>query len=1011
MSFKTMVRIYTMCIMALVMPVMLFAETVGVFFDSNMAQCKFAAEDVRIALEAQSFTVEMLSLSSLDGSYANKKVVIALATDSSVTNILKSQEGTVPSGLGEQAYGLRTTTTPQTSFWVLGGDANGAMYGGLQIAENITANGFSGTYNSQESPFLLNRGMKLNMPLDKRIPTYIGGWSSTSTMKAIPSVWDMTFWKKLIDQQARYRYNVLSVWVHHPFPALVKLADYPKASLPNIEGFDGFVLNLNHDQRVAFWREVMQYAHSRGMKFYFFNWNVYLDYAKDQYPTLTANGNNLATKDYSYKSMYALIDTYPDLDGFGISAGDGMMGSEQGFNNDNNLKTQWTWEVYGKAVKDYLTANPTRKFNLIHRGIGTSVEIWNEKFAPLKTLPNATSNYSVKYAQAHMYSTPTPAWTTSSINTINSLGAKTWLTIRNDDYFYINWGDPKFVREYMAGIPNKQAVTGMYIGSDGYTPSRTYFYKNPALNGQLEVERRWYMEMLWGRISYNPQVSDDVFKNMLAKRFPSVSADNLFQAWTLSSRPLPRVTELIMREWSLDFDWYPEGCNSDPGRCTGFRTVYDFANLSTHKNAKVTTVANGSDLCDISNSAANTCNGKKSSYTVADEMQADAEKALALISTMSGVGNLDLEMAINNIKQMAYLSLYYAHKVRGATFLSAKQTVKAKEEMGMAYCCWMSYSRSMEKDYNGDSFRNMQIKPDWKFADAAVLKDYTDLGGTGSPICGDKSFNVSLSSNDDTKGSTVGAGLYNPGDEVIVKAVPKAGYRFVRWMENNVMVSSDVNYKFTIESDKQLIAYFVESAGCEFPWTDAGFTVNKATVSKTYGPIDISCAPGSVIISANIEGVGCDNSDYCRIYYKVDGGVEMPIAQFNGAFKLKTVSASGVIGKKLEIIVRCATSFGDEFYYITNIKVNNMVTSNNLIRLDDIEIYPNPVSETLNIVFPNGLKHKEVNIINSLGKVLYSTNVTNDSLQLDVKVLNIKGLIVVQVKSDNNMSSHNIVVQ
>jgi len=66
-----------------------------------------------------------------------------------------------------------------------------------------------------------NRGMKLNMPLDKRILTFVGGWSSNSAKKAIAHVWDMSFWKTLIDQQARNRYNVLSVWVHHPFPALV----------------------------------------------------------------------------------------------------------------------------------------------------------------------------------------------------------------------------------------------------------------------------------------------------------------------------------------------------------------------------------------------------------------------------------------------------------------------------------------------------------------------------------------------------------------------------------------------------------------------------------------------------------------------------------------------------------------------------------------------------------------------------------------------------------------------
>lgn len=231
--------------------------------------------------------------------------------------------------------------------------------------------------------------------------------------------------------------------------------------------------------------------------------------------------------------------------------------------------------------------------------------------------------------------------------------------------------------------------------------------------------------MLWGRIAYNPQTSDDVFKNMLAKRFPSVSAENLFQAWTLASRTLPKVTELIMGNWSLDFHWYPEACWSDPGRCSGFRTIDGFANE--------TTVAKGSKLCDIANSAAGTCEGKKSSYTVADEMQADAEKALSLISAMQSNGNADLEITINNVKQMAYLGIYYAHKVRGATYKKAGETEKAREAMGKAYGWWIKYSRAMEETYYTDSFRNLSINPDWKFGDAAALKEYSDLGGKGIP--------------------------------------------------------------------------------------------------------------------------------------------------------------------------------------------------------------------------------------------------------------------------------------
>ena len=718
---STIRKFYTFIIsmVILAMPFMAFAETVGLFYNSKSEQIKFAAGDVRTALESKNFKVEMLPLSALNESYQNKKIVIALASDVAVTGFLIKQGGAIPAGLGEQSYSLQTTTKINPSFWIIGGDENGAMYGGFQIAENIAVDGMSGNYKVQESPFMLNRGMKLNMPFDRRIPTYVGGWSSNSAKKAIPHVWDMTFWKKLIDQQARNRYNLLSVWVHHPFPALVKLADYPKACLPRIEGFDGFVKEMDHEHRVAFWREVMQYAHNRGMKFYFFNWNVYVDYAKDQYPEITRDLNNATTIDYMNKCMKALIETYPDLDGFVITAGVGMSKSSE-------ENTAWTYNAIGKAVKEYLAENPGRKFNLIHRSVYSNPELFDLNYAPLKTLPNATLNFSFKYAQAHMYSTTTPKWG-ASIESASKLGYKTWITIRNDDYFYINWGDPQFVRDYMAGIPLKEDVISMYIGSDGYNPSRTYFCKNEAMNGQLEVERRWYMEMLWGRISYNPKTSDEVFQNILATRFPTVSADNLFQAWTLASRTLPKVTELIMGEWSLDFHWYPEACWSDPGRCTGFRTIDGFANE--------TTVAKGSNLCDIANSAAGTCNGKKSSYEVADEMQADAEKALSLINTMKSNGNADLEMTIKNIQQMAYLGMYYAHKVRGATLKKAGQIENARETMGKAYCWWIKYSRAMEETYYTDDFRNLSINPDWKFGDAAALKEYTDLGGAGVPDC------------------------------------------------------------------------------------------------------------------------------------------------------------------------------------------------------------------------------------------------------------------------------------
>ena len=125
--FRKITMVIGISLIIFTMPFMVFAEKVGVFFDSNVAQIKFAAGDVKAALELKNFTVEMLPLSSLNAKYANKRVVIALASNSTITGILTNQGGTAPSGLGEQAYGLQTTKKGQTSYWVLGGDENGAM--------------------------------------------------------------------------------------------------------------------------------------------------------------------------------------------------------------------------------------------------------------------------------------------------------------------------------------------------------------------------------------------------------------------------------------------------------------------------------------------------------------------------------------------------------------------------------------------------------------------------------------------------------------------------------------------------------------------------------------------------------------------------------------------------------------------------------------------------------------------------------------------------------------------
>jgi hypothetical protein len=798
----------------------LSAETVRLYYDTSSPQISFAAEDVRTALESQNHVVQSQPLSSVSNDDNGRKIILATIDHAPVVSSLLSQGAVAIPSLGEQAYALRTTTNSSLNYWVIGGDAVGAMYGGLQLAENLSVNALTNTYNSEESPYLRYRGMKLNLPLDKRIPTYVGGWSSHSARAAIGDVWDMSYWTELIDQQARNRYNLLSVWVHHPFPALVSLPDYPNATLPNIQKYDSSIINMNHAQRVAFWRNVMTYAHNRGMKFYFFNWNIYVDHASSQYPALTNSPNNPTTIDYMYKSMKSLIETYPELDGFGITSGDGMDGTAL-------ENTQWTWDAMGKAVYDHLAANPARKFNLIHRGVKSDPETCNVIYAPLKTLPNAIFNMSAKYAMAHMYSTPTPRWT-GDIDSCFNLGLKTFITIRNDDYFYLNWGDPQFVREFMAGIPRRETtVEGMYIGIDGYNPTRARLFKNSALNGQLEINRRWYMEMLWGRLSYNKDTSDDALKGLLKLRYNLSNTENnsLFQAWSLASRSLPKVTELIMKDWSLDFHWYPEACWSDPGRGTGFRTISDATGATGGFAGQ--DVAAGSNLANIAQSAAGTNGTKKSSYTLANEMQSDATNALQAIQNVPPTGNAELDIAIRNVKQLAYLGRYYAHKIRGATLNKAGNAAMAREEMGKAYAWWVTYTRSMDEIYLGDSFRNTQVLPDWRFADAAALKEYTDLGGIGIPIV-DGFATLSVNASNGAVTVNPPGGIYELGTSISLTANPSFGYSFANWAGD--LVGTDSQAVLNMDSSKTITANFVPSSADVAPWMET-FSQSNGTTS------------------------------------------------------------------------------------------------------------------------------------------------------------------------------------
>ena len=69
-------------------------------------------------------------------------------------------------------------------------------------------------------------------------------------------------------------------------------------------------------------------------------------------------------------------------------------------------------------------------------------------------------------------------------------------------------------------------------------------------------------------------------------------------------------------------------------------------------------------------------------------------------------------------------------------------------------------------------------------------------------------YTISAAPGNSAYGTVTGAGPYAVGASATVRVTPKAGYRFVRWLEGSIQVSASAAYTFTVTGDRTLTAVF-----------------------------------------------------------------------------------------------------------------------------------------------------------------------------------------------------------
>jgi hypothetical protein len=696
------------------------SKVIIINYDQENEQQQFAVDELTRSLESRSFRVK----------YAGEGGSIAFS-------LSEDQE--------KEGFALRKEGDKDIR--ISGGDDAGLMYGGLELAEQIRIYGLDGIKEMERSPYMKMRGIKFNIPLDVRTPSYTD--PCDAAQNNIAEMWSMDFWTDCIDNLAKNRYNFISLWSLHPFPSLVKVPEYPDIALSDVQrstvawkeyysgngiGFDApEILNnvevlkeMTIQEKIDFWKAVMAYGKSRNVDFYVVTWNIFNNGTKGQYG-ISDDIDNQVTRDYFRKSVSQMFLTYPDLAGIGLTTGENMHGASQ------EEKEDWAFATYAEGLLDVANVQPERRFKFLHRQHQTGAKAIAEKFAPVDEAENVDFLFSFKYAKAHVMSSVNQPYCEEFVKDIE--GMKTIWTLRNDDNYYFRWGAADFVREFIQNIPY-EVSEGFYYGSDQWIWGREFLSLDPETPRQVEVAKHWYHWMLWGRLGYDPELPNERFMAVLDAHFPEVEGEVLFEAWQEASMIYPLTTGF---HWgSLDFQWYIEGCKSRPGPAqteTGFHDVNRFITLPPHP---------GVDYQSIPDYVAMTKTGGQSDLVppleISQGLHNHSNRALEILAVLDPGTNRELTKTLTDIKAMAYLGKYYAHKVAGATYLELSRQLDAEaeearkqsvDELTKASEFWKLYMETASAAYKNPLWTNRVGHVDWKQIYAWTLEDIEIARGDG----------------------------------------------------------------------------------------------------------------------------------------------------------------------------------------------------------------------------------------------------------------------------------------
>lgn len=633
------------------------STTVSIDYTGDEESVKFAIEEIKTSLKQNK-----LKYVNSGGDY---QIIINNSTK----------------GIAKEGYKIKVENN---TINVLSNDSTGLMYGGLQLAENISLNkGIVNLQNFEESPYLEYRGVSIRPPMDLRTPSYTN--NGDSTRWNLENTWDLDFWQGLFDRMAKMRYNLLSFATVNSLANMVKVPGYEDCAIDDVLEYTGsyddtylgdctnmyrpehmqegnyrVVKKITIDEKIAFWKQVMEAAHNRGIHWQMSTMNIYTFAENGKYGITDARDNEV-TKDYFRKAYTQLIKTYPYIDQLKTTCGENMV-AEKG---TEDISNKWYRYVYGGAIEDAFKDNPEKGKNFLlgFAGVGNT-KLTQEFYDEFNDYPYPLY-VNKRYNDTRLLSVSKCTDNDEYIKNMPE-GWNMIYNVRGEDAYHLTWGDPDFARDF-AKNSKKDRVLGWHFAIDGYYVSgKEYEFVDDSLNGGYYYDRHWIMYTMFGRFAYNPEITNETWQKIVENHYRDVKTEIVDLAWKAMNTAGKIMPNIICQfaPGGTDAAFLPEMCTSHPtlGGFLGVKKminsnladpdgdIYSFSEYANLLSSGVTKLEKRTPF-DVANDL----------RTLSSEVLKDVEAAL---NKLKGK-NTELENLLLDQKLFAYLGNYYADKFEG----------------------------------------------------------------------------------------------------------------------------------------------------------------------------------------------------------------------------------------------------------------------------------------------------------------------------------------------------------